>query len=193
MTLRASLETMAQSATPPQQAPPAGGARGAAPAIPKMEAGNPAQASSPDVSDRVREAVQNAVNQAREAREAAIAAARDAAQGATPGQPQVLVPPPINPRDMIPPQAVDIATVFFLTVAFCIVGFPLARAFARRIDRRTERMQVGGEDVGAKLHQLQESVDALAIELERISEAQRFQSRLLAEKAGASPAGTARQ
>lgn len=168
-----------QAAAPPQQAPPAGGARGAAPGALPATPQTPAAPTNPEVRDQVREAVRIALDQVRQAQEA------------TQGRPQVLVPPPVAPFETIPPQAVDIATAFFVTVAFCIVGFPLARAFARRIDRRTERMQVGGGDVGAKLHELQESVDALAIELERISEAQRFQSRLLAEKAGKSPSGTA--
>ena len=92
--------------------------------------------------------------------------------------------PPFDPSDMIPPQAVDISLAFFFTVAFCVVGFPLARAFARRIDRKTEFRTVGGPDLTPHIRQLQDSVDAMAIELERISEGQRFTAKLLAERSG---------
>jgi hypothetical protein len=36
----------------------------------------------------------------------------------------------------------------------------------------------------AQLEQLQQSVDAIAVEVERIAEAQRFSAKLLAERAG---------
>jgi hypothetical protein len=42
----------------------------------------------------------------------------------------------------------------------------------------------GGVDVLARLEQLQSSVDTLSVEVERVSEAQRFTSRLLAERSG---------
>ncbi|HLA91042.1 MAG TPA: hypothetical protein VJL28_11495 [Gemmatimonadaceae bacterium] len=116
-----------------------------------------------------------------------------------PGGPQttpgVLVPPPRGRRGPdIPTGAVDISVAFFTTFAICIIGYPLARAFARRIDRRTEALRIGGSDVTPQLRQLQDSVDAMAIEIERISEAQRFSSKLLAERVGVAPKveGTAR-
>jgi hypothetical protein len=94
--------------------------------------------------------------------------------------------PSFNPSDVIPPQVWDVTYAFFLTVAICVVGFPLARAFARRIDRRTDFKAVPGPDLTPQIRQLQESVDAMAIELERISEGQRFTSKLLAERSGIS-------
>src|ERR1035437_6234298 len=93
-------------------------------------------------------------------------------------------PPSFNPTEVIPPQAVDMALGFFFTVAFCVVGFPLARAFARRIDRKTEFKAVAAPDPAPHIRQLQDSVDAMAIELERISEGQRFTAKLLAERSG---------
>src|SRR5512132_1364829 len=38
--------------------------------------------------------------------------------------------------NVIPQQAVDISIAFFLVMAAIIIGLPLARAFARRMDRR---------------------------------------------------------
>jgi hypothetical protein len=94
--------------------------------------------------------------------------------------------PPLSydANNVIPPQAVDISVAFFLMVAFCVVGFPLARAFARRMDRRTEFKSVPGPDLTPQIRQLQESVDAMAIEMERISEGQRFTAKLLADRSG---------
>ena len=85
-------------------------------------------------------------------------------------------------RNAVPQGAVDISVAFFSMFAFIIVGLPLARAFARRMDRRSEALASGAGSVGPQIEQLQQSVDAMAIELERITEAQRFQSKLMAGK-----------
>lgn len=81
----------------------------------------------------------------------------------------------------IPPAAVDISIAFFLTVAAIIIGLPLARAFARRMDRRGGSAQIPN-DVAGQLNQLNQAVDAIALEVERISEGQRFTTRLLTEQ-----------
>jgi hypothetical protein len=103
--------------------------------------------------------------------------------------------PPAPFRDAIPPQAVDISIAFFITVAAIIIGLPLARAFARRMDRRTSGAQIPS-DITSQLSQLNQAVDAIALEVERISEGQRFTSRLLSEQHAASgqtlPSGAAR-
>ena len=84
-------------------------------------------------------------------------------------------------QDIIPPQAVDMAIAFFITVAVIIIGLPLARAFARRMDRRTGQGQVPPE-ISSQLSHLNQAVDAIALEVERISEGQRFTARLLSEQ-----------
>jgi ABC-type phosphate/phosphonate transport system permease subunit len=86
-----------------------------------------------------------------------------------------------NANDVIPPQAVDISIAFFITIAAIIIGLPLARAFARRMDRNASRAQVAPE-VSAQLTQLNQAVDAIALEVERISEGQRYTTRLLSEQ-----------
>jgi len=96
------------------------------------------------------------------------------------------LPPGFSAKDVIPPQAVDISIAFFLTMAFIIVGLPIARAIARRMDRRgAGPAQIPGE-VTAQLTQLNQAVDAIALEVERISEGQRFTTRLLSEQRDAS-------
>lgn len=88
-----------------------------------------------------------------------------------------------NTNDMVPPQAVDISVAFFIMVAAIIIGLPIARAFARRMDKRAPA-QVAPE-VSAQLTQITQAVDAIALEVERISEGQRYTTRLLSEQRGA--------
>ena len=95
------------------------------------------------------------------------------------GEQTVIGMPPAS--DIIPPQAVDISIAFFVTMAIIIIGLPLARAFARRMDRKSASPQISG-DVSAQLAQLNQSVDAIALEVERITEGQRFTTRLLTEQ-----------
>jgi hypothetical protein len=105
---------------------------------------------------------------------------QDASRGR--GDPQIIVPDNINFRNVVPQGAVDISVAFFVTVAVIIVGTPLARAFARRMDTQNAERLSGSRDIGPQIAQLQESVDAMAVELERITESQRFQSKLMAGK-----------
>lgn len=83
-------------------------------------------------------------------------------------------------------EAVVVPIAFFVMIAVLAIGVPLARAFARNLDRRDTRA-VLPPGVDERLLQMQQSLDAVAVEIERISEAQRFTTRLLAERA---PAGT---
>ena len=145
----------------------------------------------------LRDAIRNNVRQ--EITAARARAAADA-QTATPAAPVPPTPPrpftirgpdglqtvigvPSNPFDdnVIPQQAVDISIAFFLTVAAIIIGLPLARAFARRMDRRGGSVQVPNE-IANQLSHLNQAVDAIAVEVERISEGQRFTTRLLSEQ-----------
>lgn len=91
------------------------------------------------------------------------------------------LPPGFSARDVIPPQAVDISVAFFVTMAIIIIGLPIARAIARWMDRRTAPAQLPS-GVSAQLNQLNQAVDAIALEVERISEGQRFTTRLLSEQ-----------
>lgn len=90
----------------------------------------------------------------------------------------------------LPPDVMPLATMaqetalglMGLIAAMVILG-PFARMIARRFDRRTE-IKAGGQHTQVlqqQLLQLQQSVDAMSLEVERISESQRFQSKLLHE------------
>jgi len=103
------------------------------------------------------------------------------------GAETITLPSDFSAGDVIPPQAVDISIAFFVTMALIIIGLPLARAFARRMDRRAVSTQIPNE-VSAQLTQLNQAVDAIALEVERISEGQRFTTRLLSEQRDAARA-----
>ena len=103
------------------------------------------------------------------------------------GAETITLPSDFSAGDVIPPQAVDISIAFFITMALIIIGLPLARAFARRMDRRAVSTQIPNE-VSAQLTQLNQAVDAIALEVERISEGQRFTTRLLSEQRDAARA-----
>ena len=85
-----------------------------------------------------------------------------------------------------PPGVVDISVAFFLTVAAIVIFLPLARAFARKMDRRSATPQVPAE-VSAQLEHLNRAVDAIALEVERISEGQRFTTKLLTDQREPAP------
>ena len=92
---------------------------------------------------------------------------------------------PTFPDGIIPPQAVDISLAFFFTMATIIIGLPLARAFARRMDRRGQAATV--PDIAPRLDRIEQAVDAVAIEVERISESQRYSTRMISEMRGLPP------
>lgn len=70
---------------------------------------------------------------------------------------------------------------FFAMVATIAVGAPLARAFARRMERESKTKLA--PEVTSRLERIEQAVDAIAIEVERISEGQRFTTKLLTERA----------
>jgi hypothetical protein len=69
------------------------------------------------------------------------------------------------------------------------LGIPFVRALARRWERDSLQPKVPSE-VMARLERIEHAVEAVAIEVERISEGQRFTTKLLSERAapGAEPA-----
>lgn len=86
-------------------------------------------------------------------------------------------------------QATPIIGMSLAMVVVIFIGFPLTLAYTRRLARRATAGTVQAGDLQPQLRQLQESVDAMAIELERISEAQRFQAKLMAERGMSLPEG----
>jgi hypothetical protein len=63
------------------------------------------------------------------------------------------------------------------------LGVPFIRALIRRWERQPLQPTVPPE-VAARLERIEQAVDAVAIEVERISEGQRFTTKLLSDRAG---------
>lgn len=78
----------------------------------------------------------------------------------------------------IPGELIPI--VLFVMIGFTFVFHPIARAFARRIDKQPTRSALPPEVLG-RLERIEQAVDAISIEVERISEGQRFTTQLLSE------------
>lgn len=77
--------------------------------------------------------------------------------------------------------AVAVPIVMFITGGATIVLYPLARAFAKRMERQAD--QSIPSDVQARLERMEQSIDAIAEQVERVAEGQRFTTKLLAERA----------
>jgi hypothetical protein len=153
----------------------------------------PAPNSTRDqVREQVRQSIQDANQAVRDANQAVVdanRAARDAGNGfpVIPPVPPVPPIPPIGGYTVqnaggdgfggMPPQVVDISIAFFITCAVMVIGWPLSRAFGKRIERRGNSAAL---DAGTaeQLQRIEHAVDAMAIEIERISESQRFMARL---------------
>ncbi len=67
----------------------------------------------------------------------------------------------------IPGELIPI--VLFITIGLTAVFFPVARALARRIDKQPARSALHPEVLG-RLERIEQAVDAISIEVERISE-----------------------
>lgn len=58
--------------------------------------------------------------------------------------------------------------------------FPVLRAYAKSLERSGPRNAIPPE-VTARLERIEQAVDAIAVEVERISEGQRFTTKLLSD------------
>ena len=66
------------------------------------------------------------------------------------------------------------------TIVTIVVGKPAVSAWAKKIENESKRPAIPGE-VLTRLERMEQSIDAIAVEVERISEGQRFTTKLLAE------------
>jgi hypothetical protein len=75
----------------------------------------------------------------------------------------------------------------FATAIICVIGIPLARAYSRKMDADSRNPRIPSE-VMSRLERMEQAIDSVAIEVERISEGQRFTTKLLSEGRGAGDA-----
>ncbi len=164
--------------------------------------------SEAQIREQVQSAVQQAVQAARDAQVSAQAGKAGTPQAPSPTAPVALPPVPdgggrviidrqgdrtVITSASLPPDVMPLARMaqetalglMGLIAAMVILG-PFARMIARRFDRHTEIKAASEHNqvLQQQLVQLQQSVDAMSLEVERISEAQRFQAKLLNEGRG---------
>ena len=75
--------------------------------------------------------------------------------------------------------------VLIVTVVFGVLGivlFPLVRAWSRRIEGRGTPPAAIRADVTERLERIERAVESVAVEVERISEGQRFVTKVLADR-----------
>ena len=84
-------------------------------------------------------------------------------------------------------DGVMVPIVLFIVGGATVIFTPLARAYARRMEKEGADGNRISPDVSARLERMEHAIDSIAIEVERISEGQRFTTKLLAERTGASP------
>jgi hypothetical protein len=68
----------------------------------------------------------------------------------------------------------------FIMAMVIAIGVPLARAYARKMDAESKYPHLP-TDVTDRLERMEHALDSIAIEVERITEGQRFTTKLLSE------------
>jgi hypothetical protein len=84
-------------------------------------------------------------------------------------------------------DGVMVPIVLFIVGGATVIFTPLVRAYARRMEKEDTSNNRLSPDVTARLERMEHAIDSIAIEVERISEGQRFTTKLLAERTPASP------
>lgn len=74
-----------------------------------------------------------------------------------------------------------------IPIAFFVTAATVVKSVLSYKERRLElesRSWGGGHESAARLERMEQAIDAMAVEVERIAESQRFTTRLLGERAG---------
>jgi len=148
----------------------------------RPEVAYPSGAQGRELRDQIRQSIRAAQEAAADARNAQREANQVRVQNGLPVIPPI---PPIpgvqvhggGPADVIPPQAVDISIAFFVMCAVMVIGWPLARAFGKRLERSGQTAAVSPV-VSEQLLRIEQAVEAMSIEVERISESQRYLAKV---------------
>ena len=160
-----------------------------------QQAQQQAQRELQQAQREVQQAQREAQQAQQEAQRAAQQAQREAQQAvrqmqaelarssAREGQPVPFPPfPPGGPQ--VPEGAVIISVAFFIMCAVIAIGVPIVRAFTRRMDKRNVTAPSTDAETRDRLERIEQAVDAIAVEVERISEGQRFTTKIIAELRG---------
>jgi hypothetical protein len=79
----------------------------------------------------------------------------------------------------IPGELIPIT--IFITAGVTAIAYPIARAYARSIERRADSSRIPDE-VKLRLERMETTLEAVAEQVERVTEGQRFTTKLLSER-----------
>jgi len=68
----------------------------------------------------------------------------------------------------------------FAAAVIVVLGMGIIKLYSRRIDAEAKSPR-GQDDVGYRLERIEHAIEAMAIEVERITEGQRFTTKLLSD------------
>ena len=95
--------------------------------------------------------------------------------------PGAVVPDPPEPRRNGPPEEFFV----FLMVVTVFIGVPIAIAYARRIWKRgVTTVAAFPQEVYERFNRIDQAIDSVAVEVERIGENQRYVTKLVSEQRG---------
>ena len=152
------------------------------PAEARAQARAQARAEAAEARAQAQEDAQSFREEMEQIKEQVRQEVREELRGQHPPEVVIGVPPrPPWERNAIPPDVVDVITMFVVAMVICIVGLPIARALGRWIDRRGLPSPVNAE-LAAQMNRIEQAVDTMSVEVERISEAQRYQAKLLTDR-----------
>ena len=98
---------------------------------------------------------------------------------------QVAVMPPGIPDNVVP-----IVGIVFGTIMITVIVTPIIRAVIRAVERRHHPPAPAAlpADLGARLDRIEQTVESIAVEIERVAEAQRYLTKLQTERPAIGPA-----
>jgi hypothetical protein len=136
----------------------------------------PTAPSREELREQIRNSIIDAQQAAREAARVRVDQHGNIVPAIAHDQGEAMIHVGPGPSD-IPPQVETISIAFFVMCAVMVIGWPIARAFGKRLERRTEAAAIDPAMSG-QLQRIEQAVEAMAIEIERISESQRFMAKL---------------
>lgn len=78
---------------------------------------------------------------------------------------------------------IEIVHTLTIGVVVMALGVPIIKMITRRVERRGEVPPAALTGIAERLEHIERAVDTMAIEIERISEGQRFTTKLLSQHA----------
>ncbi len=93
-----------------------------------------------------------------------------------PAMPQIFEP--VSDNGDIPPGVMNVISMGLTGFVVVALGLPIVRMIARRLEPRPKAEPTQDNP---RLERLEQAVDAIAIEIERVSEGQRYTNKLLSE------------